>query len=229
MIVFQCNRGSVVRMDDPGAQCTIGFVGVPDDPVSYSPTRAIITRLLVSQQTNVQFLHTLGAAIYIYVFGDRVGMLALSGIGFNAACESPVGPGQLGIVQTLAWYQRNRVAMTGRPVRVAVGTKVFEGFVVSGSWDTIEPESGLTQWGVQMAILPDFIPLTPEQLPPPGPYFGPDQPEQLPTVPSIDFGPDQPEGVPPPVPDEVIPPPIPDLTDNADNPNANPPTLLEGI
>jgi hypothetical protein len=161
MIIFESNRGKVVRLDDPAAQASIGFVNI-NQPISYSTTRSIITRLTISQQTNVQFLHTLGSHIYIYVFGDRIGQMSLSGISFNAPCElmNPDGTvdlSEIGIAKMLDWYKQNRVSETGQPIRVAIGNRVIEGFVLGSTYDTIEPEAGLIQWGITLNCLPDYV------------------------------------------------------------------------
>lgn len=151
-IIFEGNRGRVVRLDDPAAQASVGFVRVADAPIDYSATWSIITRLTVSHQANVQFLHTLGSAIYIYVFGDRIGQMSLSGLSFNSVCE---GAEELGVEAMMGWYRDNRVSKRGAPVRVMIGNTAVEGFVVSSSEDTVDAETGLVQWGVNMMALPE--------------------------------------------------------------------------
>ena len=152
-IIFEGNRGRVVRLDDPAAQATVGFVQVADAPIKYTTHWSIITRLTLNHQTNVQFLHTLGAAIYIYVFGDRIGQLGLSGLAFNSACEGT--DKKLGIERMMSWYKDNRISERGSPVRVMVGNTPIEGFVVSSSEDTVDAETGLVQWGVNLSTLPE--------------------------------------------------------------------------
>lgn len=153
MIIFQGNRGRVVQLSDPAAQASVGFVRVANAPISYLQQRSIITRLTLNHQANVQFLHTLGAHIYIYVFGDRIGQLGLSGLSFNSPCE--VTESGLGVERMLQWYKDNRVSQRGAPVRVMIGQVPIEGFVVSSSEDAIDPETGLVQWGVNMQVLPE--------------------------------------------------------------------------
>jgi hypothetical protein len=152
-IIFTKNRGRVVRMDDPAAQGTVGYVQVTDAPIRYASQWAIITRITISHQANVQFLHTLGSAVYIYVFGDRIGQLGLSGLAFNANCDYPDGP--LGIERMMVWYRENRISTRGAPVRVLVGSTPIEAFVTSSTEDAIDAESGLVQFGLNMQILPE--------------------------------------------------------------------------
>ncbi len=151
-VFFEGNRGRVVRMNDPAAQASVGYIQVADSPIMYDTHWSIITRLTLSHQANVQFLHTLGSAIYIYVFGDRIGQMGLSGLSFNSACESGE---RLGIEQMMDWYRENRVSQKGAPVRVMIGNTAIEGFVVGSSEDTVDAETGLVQWGVNLQTLPE--------------------------------------------------------------------------
>lgn len=153
MIVFAGNRGRVVRLNDPAAQASIGFVSVKDAPIRFTEQRSIITRLMLDQHANVQFLHTLGAHVYVYVFGDRIGTMGLSGLSFNSPCGG-LAP-DLGVEQMLTWYRTNRVSSLGKPVRVLIGSTPFEGFVVASTEDVVDPETGLVQWGVQLQTLPE--------------------------------------------------------------------------
>jgi hypothetical protein len=155
-VIFEANRGRVVRVDDPAAQASVGFVQVADAPIRYDTHWAIITRLTLSHQTNVQFLHTLGSAIYIYVFGDRIGQLSLSGLAFNQSCDGDEDDdGGLGVERMMEWYKDNRISKKGAPVRVMIGNTPVEGFVVSSNEDTVDAETGMVQWNVSMQTLPE--------------------------------------------------------------------------
>ncbi len=153
MIIFEGNRGRVIRMDDAAAQATVGFVRVQDAPITFEQQRSIITRVTVNQQVNAQFLHTLGAHVYIYVFGDRIGQMGLSGLSFNNSCEFP---GSMGVEEIMQWYKDNRVSQRAAPVRVMIGRTAIEGFVMSATEDIIDPETGLVQWGVNLTTLPEL-------------------------------------------------------------------------
>lgn len=156
-VIFEKNRGTVVRVDDPTAQARVGFVGFQDvrEEIDFESQQSIITRVTLSQQANVQFLHTLGASIYVYVFGDRIGSLSLAGLSFAAPCDTNQDHG---MALMMDWYRRNRVSKTGAPVRITIGTNpnnTIEGFVTSSTFDTVEPESGMVQWGLSMQTLPE--------------------------------------------------------------------------
>lgn len=148
-VLFEGKRGRVVRLNDAAAQANIQFLKV-EPKIKYENELSIITRMTMSQQVNVQFLHTIGAHIYIYVFGDRIGNVGLSGLAFHAACDNPGS----GAEKMYKWYKKNRVSNRRRPVKVSIGEELIEGFVVSFSEDVVDPSIGLVQWNVNMVTLP---------------------------------------------------------------------------
>jgi hypothetical protein len=151
-ILFQSAPGSVVQLDETGVQCTTQLLGLPDANITFEAQRSIITRVVVSQQVNVQFLHTLGALVYIYVFGDRMGQVTLSGLSFACTCPDDT---LLGAEQMLLWYRTNRASNRAFPIRVLIGNYVIEGFVTGVTEDVVDPTTSLVQWGVTINALPD--------------------------------------------------------------------------
>lgn len=155
-VLFQSKVGSVVALDDPAAQCTTSrtLLGV-DPPITFEKQRAIVTRVTVAQQVNLQFLHTMGAMVYVYVFGDRMGTVSLSGLSFFL-CECPNGMSRVDVnADVYQWYKQNRASRRKAPVRVSVGSQVIEGFVTGFTEDVVDPSLSLVQWGVNMSALPD--------------------------------------------------------------------------
>lgn len=150
-MLFQSRPGAVVKLVDPALQCATQLLGL-DPNITFESERSIVTRVTVSQQVNVQFLHTLGAAIYIYVFGDRMGSITLSGLAFNCDCGN--GP-ELGAEKMLAWYKTNRASKRKNPVRVTIGRTAIEGFVIGFTEDAVDPALNLIQWGATIASLPE--------------------------------------------------------------------------
>lgn len=150
-IVFSTKPGQVIQLDDPALACSTNFLSIDPD-ISFDTEKSIVTRVTVSQQVNVQFLHTLGSLIYIYVFGDRMGQVSLSGLSF--ACECPEGT-ELGAEKMMTWYKKNRASKKADPVRVTIGKTTIEGFVTSFTEDVVDPSLRLVQWGVNLASLPE--------------------------------------------------------------------------
>lgn len=151
-LLFQTRPGQVVKLDDPALSCSANFLSLNPD-IAFESERSIVTRLTVSQQVNVQFLHTLGSLIYIYVFGDRMGQVNLSGLSFVCDCDD--GSADIGAEMMLLWYKRHRASKRAEPCRVTIGKTVIEGFVTSFVEDVVDPSLRLVQWGVTMASLPE--------------------------------------------------------------------------
>ena len=152
-LVFQTRPGQVVKLDDPAMECGTRFLKV-DPSITFDVERSIITRLAISQQVNLQFLHSLGSLIHVYVFGDRMGSVTLSGLSFSCACPSGTGD-EIGAERIMTWYKRNRASKRASPCRVTVGKTVLEGFVTNFNEDVVDPSLRMVQWTVQMASLPE--------------------------------------------------------------------------
>lgn len=154
-MIFQTRPGQVVQLDDPALACNTSFLSM-DPKISFETERSIITRLTISQQVNVQFLHSLGSLIHIYVFGDRMGTVSLSGLSFLCGCDDGESEnGLVGAEQMMLWYKKHRASRKKDPVRVTVGKTVIEGFVTSFTEDVVDPSLKMVQWGVNLSSLPE--------------------------------------------------------------------------
>jgi hypothetical protein len=150
--LFATKPGTVAQLDDPAAQCDIRFSIQQPAEITFQTQRSIVTQLTVHQQVNVQFLHTLGSLIYIYVFGDRMGQVSLSGLAF--ACQCP-DSNDSGASKMMEWYKSNRTSKNKDPVRVTIGDTTIEGFVTSFDEHVVDVALKLVQWDVNMASLPE--------------------------------------------------------------------------
>ena len=166
-IMFEGPPGRVIRLNDPATQGKAYVVKVSPN-ITFDAQLSIITGMTLAQQANVQFLHTLGGLVYIYVFGDRIGQLGLSGISFAIPCGSrddDAGPNH-GAGKMLAWYRANRVSTRQTPVTITIGQEVIEGFVTSFTENVIDPSTLLVAWGVNIQTMPDNRPGDPPPAPP---------------------------------------------------------------
>jgi len=147
--------GRTIQLEDTSAAGTIRIVSVKgDEEIAFKKQKTIITRVTVSQQGNYQFLHTLGNDVYIYVFGDRIGEIAVSGLSFPMDCDK-IG-GKIGGELIFDWYKKNRVAARPNPVTITIGTKtIIDGFVTAFTLDVVDPKTGIMQWNMQMVVLPE--------------------------------------------------------------------------
>src|SRR5271165_5385492 len=122
-IFFEGPIGTTVMLLDPAVQGRAQLISLSDADISFDRYLSIITRFTFSQAVNAQFLHTLGNAIYIYTFGDRIGQVTISGLSFANDCNGNgiSTSGAHGAVNMIQWYQTNRLSNRGSPVRILIG------------------------------------------------------------------------------------------------------------
>jgi hypothetical protein len=162
-VIFSGKPGRVAILNDDAVPAVTPLVQPRDDKdvpsITAESQRSIVTRLQVSQQANVQFLHTLGNDIYIYVFGDRIGQMTLSGVSFSTICtgEGDSGEGSHGIENMLDWYQQYKVSAKDTATKIMLGTKLIQGFVTGVSFDVQDradiPWIGL--FNISLFVVPD--------------------------------------------------------------------------
>lgn len=153
MVIFEGTPGRVLRISDPALPATIRPIVTPDPAITFSQERSIINRITISQQTNHQFLHTLGNDIFIYVFGDRMGRVVLSGISVTEECNS--GDREHGLEKMLRFYRNNKLSSRQNPVQIAIGSTVFTGFITGMTNDLADPKTWLVQFALTVAIVPE--------------------------------------------------------------------------
>ena len=90
----------------------------------FEPKAALISGMDYRQRTNQQFQYSLDRNVYVYVFGDLMGDLVISGIAFPQLCT-----GEDGIVEVLNFYKANRAAKQPDAIAIAVGNEVITGMM----------------------------------------------------------------------------------------------------
>jgi len=154
------NNGQVGRTlgcIDDHTKATIKFIEIKEaDNITFKQHQSIITRVTVAHNCNFQFLHTIGNDIYIYVFGDRIGQVTISGLSFTSAGTDDCGNNkQHGFEKIMEWYEKYRVAANQKPIQILIGTKPIEGFVVALSGDIVDPSTRMMQYNLTMMVLPE--------------------------------------------------------------------------
>src|SRR4029079_19172796 len=82
-------------------------------------TRSIITRVGFSGNANANFRHTVGGAVHIYTFGDRIGEAIVSGLCFDSGC----GQNEFsGLDRIARYFNRHRVSERADPIALRAGT-----------------------------------------------------------------------------------------------------------
>jgi len=171
-VLFEGNTGRVFAVPDRVAAGSLQLANVdsisgnaagPPNPstsgrVTYQYHNTIITGLGVSAAGNFQFLHTIGNDVYVYVFGDRMGQVMLSGLSFAQQCNNGQPQADHGFELLLRWYQANRIAARKAPVRVNIGRSTnFDGFVTGLTGDVQDSLHRTIQFQMSISLLPDAV------------------------------------------------------------------------
>ncbi len=155
-VVFGGAPGRVIRMDDPAiAQGVLpALVDVKPDQITFQKRKSIITRVAMSQETNNQFTHALGGDIYVYVFGDRIAPLTISGMCFAIDCDKE-GDVEHGMELMLKWYNNNKLSKRKKPVTVMVGQTPLTAFVTGFNAAVFDHKLRIVQFDLMMALVPE--------------------------------------------------------------------------
>ena len=150
VIFSAATPGQVVVLEDPAIQAHVKFLSVLPE-ISVDSQLSIVTGVSVAEQTNHQFLHTLGGDIYVYVFGDRIGHVGIQGVSFAGRCDRDGH----GMELLLRYYRQHRLSARRAPIQVILGDLVLEGFLLGVDAKTEDYRSRLSQYQLNLAIVPE--------------------------------------------------------------------------
>lgn len=102
---------------------------------------AVLSGVSASTQGNYQFLLTMRNYTYVYVFGEKMGDIVVSGI---AALEC--GEVLHGLTHAMDYYNSYRLGFTGSPVVLQFATYVANAFLVGGTFQYMDPKSRLAKF-----------------------------------------------------------------------------------
>jgi hypothetical protein len=139
-------RGSVKSVQGPWLQPANFRVNMGND-INIYPSN-IITQVGVVQQGNFQFLHTINADIFVYIFGDRMTELVVGGLSFAENCDF----GTNGADDLFLAYANNRIAVAADTHIITVGTTTFTGFLTRSNFDVNDPETILGSWAFNFHV-----------------------------------------------------------------------------
>ena len=151
--VFAGGRvGSVTRVT--GIR-TVTFALLETDP-TIQKVKTALQGFSMQENVNVQFTHTMGDDIYMNVFGNRMGVLTIDGLSFNAEssgvkCDSDAH----GIVQMIKWYEANRASSRLDPIEVKIsGEAATQGFLIAATFRAADPMNWIVNYQMQIATVP---------------------------------------------------------------------------
>jgi len=160
------NRGHAQLLFRPGSGSPGSIVSLTSPPSTRAGGReipwggfvnfkSIITNLVVAEQTNHQFVHTLGGDIYIYSFGDRIGSLGIGGVASYNNCGDG-GGGRIGIAHVLNYYRQTKLTAREAPLKVTIAPDtVLQGFLYRFRGQVLDVAQRLFQFHLDMALIPE--------------------------------------------------------------------------
>lgn len=172
MDFFSSQPGAVVAVPSPGVPMGMFLDGWG----GYLQFKSIITGFEVQSASGVQFMHSLRDFIYIYVFGERIGRVTLTGVSFAHACErldeaipTPDAgiqflPNFHGLEYVLGYYNFAKVSTTGFPITIVLGmSTVLYGFLVGVGVGMQDVDRRVSQFSLSFQAIPQDT-ITMEQL-----------------------------------------------------------------
>lgn len=147
---FKHARGAVKQVKGPWQGAPQFRLRVDRLRQNIQSTKAIITQVAVNQQGNYQFLHTINSQIFVYVFGDRISELQVSGVAFGNPCT-----GGTGFDNVLRGYGENKISISASPAVVVIGNFRFQSFLTGSSLDIVDAETQLGQFSYRFHSFPD--------------------------------------------------------------------------
>jgi hypothetical protein len=153
-LLFPHARGSVKRLVGPSVRDAAFRITMQGWD---RRERAIITQAGVVQNGNFQFLHTINDQIFVYVFGDRISELHVSGVSFGTyvGAGDSCAPSSPGTLDVFPFYRENRIANRAEPLLVRIGQGgVFRAFLTGTSFEVTDPELQLGQFSYRFHSFP---------------------------------------------------------------------------
>ena len=148
------NRGRVAVLPQFGA--APGAMMQVDGWGGFQGFKSIFTRISIAQQTNHQIQHMLGDRLYLNVFGDRIGMMELSGLSFFNNCNDDF---RTGFFYVQEFYRQNKLTRRATPLRITTDPfTVYEGFLLAMRGEAIsmaQTDQRIYQFSMALAIIPE--------------------------------------------------------------------------
>lgn len=155
--IFSPSVGAVTKVSGGSSESifSISFSGgATADGWFTSGTKltAPITGFALEQNGNFQFLHTVNDFIYVYSFGDRIGELLVSGIGFAKTCASANDAKLCGV---LDFYNANKMSNVGNlSVQLGDCAPPFFAFLTGMRMELQDPRTLVAQWTLRLSVVP---------------------------------------------------------------------------
>jgi len=149
--------GAIARIDPcPGETGTTFNITIERKAITLP-----VTGFVLEMQGNYQFLHALDKFIYFYSFGDRIGELTVSGLGFadNPTAKDGCVLSDASICSVYEFYLKNRQSKSKRALTISAGTckPAFKAFLTGMRLEVSSNVGGVPigQWSLRFHTIPE--------------------------------------------------------------------------
>lgn len=120
----------------------------------FTTFKSIITRIGIGRGSNFNVQPSLDRLMYLYVYGDRVGQVLISGLCFDGQCGDEGRNSGLAAVHD--FYRKNRLALRSDPLILTVGYKAsFTCFLSDLETDSGDTNHLISQFNMKLVLIPD--------------------------------------------------------------------------
>jgi hypothetical protein len=116
----------------------------------FTGSNCIIQGVTAQTKGNYQFLHTIGNYTYVYVFGELMGDMQVTGLALCGKCPNS---NLNGIYSAVAYYNTHAISVTGRPVFIDFCGLPLAGFIVGAAFGHTDPKSRIGQFTFNIKII----------------------------------------------------------------------------
>ncbi len=146
--------GRVVSFPDPAAPGAVRFISLSPE-FTFESHIVLLTRLTLGRGVNHQFLHSFGGLVHLYVMGDRIGQLTVSGFAAAASCDDE---NVNGFSKLMDYWESNKVSAREEEVEVTVASRPIRGFLHHIESGASNPEYRFTEFQLHLSVVPERRP-----------------------------------------------------------------------
>jgi hypothetical protein len=109
--------------------------------IASTPGHVVLSGVSARTQGNYQLLLTLRNYTYVYVFGEKMGDVVVSGIGGMECFLAGHG-----LTAAMDYYNAQAISITGTPIDLQFAGYIVKAFLVGGKFDYMNPKSRLAKF-----------------------------------------------------------------------------------
>ena len=149
-LIFPGHPGRVVAIEDTTVQGAVNLLDM-NPSANFNQHRVIFNQVQIAETVNAQFAHMFGSDIYVYVFGDEIAPMVISGLAV-VDCET----GRHGFSAIHDYYRQNRLANRLSPIDVLVGQTDLQAMLINFRSTVIDVEKRLMGFQLGLNGLPEL-------------------------------------------------------------------------